>query len=661
MAGRGKGKVTANQRNAITTTTPIQRHKAPASSISNMLEIEKYFNECILDQTTSIRSLSVTLSTLLNNIGPVLDRDESFTPQMITLAGPSGTGKTATVKCLRHFLGMDEGYEFEKQFIEFHTSCSNSTIQYDDMNSNSSQKDPHELLSRDSHDILTRLNQSIENYGATPPPYVLLFIDDYDHTSQASRYLINRLLGNGQYRSTEGSQFVLPKQTALLIVCTCLYGGDDIIKMEERCDYTAKRHISRAMEKYVPTNQCRNLILPYYPLADEILKELLGKKLDSYIGSPRLLKRFGVEVLSSTPEMKNTLIKHVLTKVDKRYGMHGGETLLLNKLDVLFETGIAVIDQMREKERAPIFLESFTFDTSLFGEILDKELNNVTNGDIIRTIKDNPENKQYLAKCDASQNGFVETVGMRCGAKPVSGLIMNVTYVNINNYYDTNETTKLVKATNKKLKACIKAINDVVVQKGSHNMIDDIIKNHQELLHESSDDSGEEAADATRKKKRLLPQEKCLSTSGSGGTQKRKATDDGASKRTLHKKSKTTHPVTDVTGNTSVISEESSSSSTTFSSEEDEETQNLRIDMGLDDFFSLDEDVFSSSEVSFAEVFCSDDEWECKPKKPKKRGRPVKTIPGFKRVQIGSKDPYYQCITCDKSFSKAKGATKHQC
>ena len=641
MAGRGKGKAAVNQRNAaavVVIPAPIiKKRKAPAHAISNMFEIEKYFNASILDQPTSIRNLSVTLSTLLNKTGPMMENNEAFAPQMITFAGPSGTGKTATVECLRLFLGMDEGAEFENLFIEFDASSGSNNTQQ----SNNNDDCQHQ---KDSHDLLSRLSQAVESFGLSPPPpYLVLFVDNYELASQSSRLLINRLLGNGKCRTTEGSQFVLPGQTALLIVCTCLFGADDIINMEERCDYVAKRFISRAMEKYVTSAQCKNLLLPYYPLDDEILKQLLVRKLDSYIGSARLLKRFGVEVLTSTPKMKDTLIGHVLSKLDKRYGMHDGERILRDKLDLLIETGMAVIEgQMRDKERAPILLDSFTFDTRAFGEILEKELDSL-NCEVIRTIKDNPENKQYLAKCDSKQNGIVETVSMQCGGRPVCGLIMDVTYVNINNYYDTNETTKLLKDNNKQLKACIKSINDVVERKGSHNMIDDIIKNYHDLLHESSDDSNnEDSAGHTQQQNKRKQQVLAIKD---------------ASRR---KKAKITHNDTPSTS-TTTSSSSSEEEETETSSSEDEETKDARIEMELDKFFSDDEEMFSSSEVSFTDVFFSDDEWEHVPPKPKKRGRPPRTVPGFKRVQNGQKSAYYQCHTCNKTFSKIKYTQIHKC
>lgn len=616
MAGKTKSRtnvIIQQQQQQQIAVVPL-KHKAPIKEIDNMIDIEKYFNEQILDQTTSIRNLSVKISNILHNTRFIVD-DETSRLHMITIAGPSGTGKTATARCLRHLLGMDKGFQYEDQFIEFEGG-NDSTI-----------------IIKETHELLDKLNHAVA--GNEYPPYIMLYIDDYQQTSTAFRILLNKLMGKGQYKTPEGTEFLLPAQTALLIVCTSRYGEEEIIKMPVRCDDTAKRYITSEMQQEGSAIQGRNLVLPYYPLDDEVFEKLLGQKFDNFLSSPYICKQPGVEVLNSTPEMKKIMIKHVLAKIDRRRGMHGGVRMLEDKLNVLFETSFAVIGRMRqEKESVPIYLDSFTFDTRLFGEILDKELDRVT-GDIIRTIRDNPENKQYLDKCDPSLNGTVEAVSMRYGERPVCGLIMSVTYVNINNFYDVNETAKLIKVKNKRLKACIMKIGDAIGKKDSSAMIDSIIKNHHELLNESSDDSGEE------NKQRLL-------------SNKRKITTLEEPLSPIAKKVKLSHS--------------SSSSSASSSSTEDEETKIERLEHEMEMYFSEEddeEDMFSESEISFNEVFCSEDEDEWKsliPKmKIKKRGRPTKIIDGFRRIEYHNKNPRYKCIKCRKELSKACYTKSHIC
>lgn len=620
--------------------TAIAKQKAPADDFLNMIDIEKYFNEHILDQSTSIRNLSVAISKVLHNSRFLTQGDESEEDSSllhtIILAGPIGTGKSATVKCLRHLLGMDDGYENETLFIEIDvTSCTdNNTIQ------------------KDSVSLIDRLNRAIGSHADKEPPYVMIFIDDYHHTSQAFRLLLTKLMEKGQYKASESKHFSLPKHTALLVVCTSHYGSEEIIKMDEQCDDNAKRFISRAMQHDGTTIQNHNLLLPYYPLGDETLRQLLGQKLDNYINSSRIQKRAGVEVLKSTPEMKHTLIEHVLTRVDRRCGMQDGERMLKDKLNVFFETGFAVIDKMREglgaDTVAPVFLDSYTFDTRLFGEILDKELERVT-GDLIRTIRENPQNKQYLAKCDPHLNGRVEALSMRYGKEPVCGVIMNVTYINVNNYYDIDETTKVLKDKNKKLKACIMAINAVVDRKDSRHTIDDIIKNHHELLNESSDDSGEER----RRHKRKAP---LLSARGIGTDLEQQQ----------QKKLKMTHPaVSEEEEEEEESSSVESSSSSSSSITEDEEERVERLTREIDIFLSSDEeeeDLFSDSgDMELDELLNSDNEAEYITPIPKKRGRPKKCLDGFERSDLNSKNPYYVCLTCRAKLSKLCYAQRHHC
>lgn len=621
------------------------KQKAPSHTINNMLEIEKHFNERILDQATSIRRLSVLISTVLHNSKPIMRGDEALL-YMITIAGPRGTGKTETVTCLKHFMGMDEDYEYAEQFIEYDAASGGNTS---DMMISCDEHNKSGSSASDSQDVITRLNRAVESHEKQTPPYIMLYVNEYEHSPSSFKFIVNSLISTGQYKTSQGVQFALPKETSLLVVCTSHCGDDDIMEMEERCDDAAKQYIRRAMEQSNPNVQRRNLLLPYYPLSPEVLKELLANKLERYITCSRLLKSLGIEVLTSTQEMKEMLIKHVLLKIDKRYGMHSGERMLKDKLDVMFETGRAMIELDRDRKKEPIFLDSFTLDTQLFGAILEKELVEPNaNTEIIRTIRDNPENKQYLARCDPSLNGIVEAVGMRYGAKPVCGLIMNVTYINITNIYETDENTKRLKQKNKLLKSCITAIGDVVEKKDSHNTVGDILKNYHDLLNESSDDSD----DAARHSRLAITPDELKN--------KRKVEDLEVStlSSSCSKKAKTSHTSS---------SSSSSSFSSSSSSSEDEETREARIAEEIDKFFSTDEEMFSDSEMSFSEIFYSDEDeneekWQALlPPKPKKRGRPVKTIEGFKRVENSARNVSYVCLQCEARISKPCYANRHQC
>ena len=685
MKNKGKGKGTT------TTTASVRevaaaagKQKAPAHTVNNMLEIEKYFNARILDQPTSIRRLSVTISAILHNSKPIMKGEEALL-YMITFAGPSGTGKTETVTHMRHFMGMDEDYEYSSQFIAYDAASGGNSADmmmcYEECNTGGNAL----LQQKESQDILARLNKAVEDYHHQDegkktggPPYIMLYIHDYEHAAPSFKFIVNSLISSGQYKTPQGAQFIVPKETSLIVVCTSHYGGNDIMEMEERCDDTAKQYIRRAMEQSNPNVQRRNLLLPYYPLSNEVLKELLHSKLERYIGCSTLLKSLGIEVLNCTLEMKEMLIKHVLVKIDKRHGMHSGERMLRDKLDVLFETGRAMIELDRDRKKEPIFLDSFTLDTHLFGALLEQEELEGEGGarsashDIVRTIKDNPENKQYLARCDPALNGVVEAVGMRYGAKPVCGLIMNVTYINITNIYETDETTKILRDNNKKLKKCLIAINAAVVEKkDAHKAIEDIIKNHHELLNESSDDSGDDHHKKNNTRRALSGQ----SVVADDLTRKRKAdvlttpTNTVAEEQqacSSNKKTKRSHTSSaSSTTTSSEIDEEESESEEEEEEEEDEETRDARIEAEIENFFSDEESMFSTSDISFTEVFQSDDDneeaWEFLPPKPKKRGRPLKTIEGFKRLENGARNVSYQCLRCDGRISKPSYARTHRC
>ena len=670
-------------------SSPPPRKKAPIQSIRDMLDIEKHFNEQILDQPTSIRRLSSTLSdmvfrreALVPIVASTIAEEEQVLLYTIALVGPSGTGKNTTVRCLRHFLGMDEGYEFEHQFIEMTASPlegSQESFMYGNHGASSAS-------SRDGLAIINHLNNGLKNTplpNKEAPPYLMLLLHDFENAPYSFKLTIDNLIRTARL-ALKNAQFKLPRATALFIVCTCHYGADSLMEMSLRCDDAAREYIRRAMIRSVPdtTIQRINLLLPYYPLAHEVFELLLGKKLDAYINSSSIVKRMGASALCSTPEMKKMLIKHVLNTLDKRSGMHGGERILKDKVNVLFETGISVIDRMQQEKKRmlneKIYLDAFSLDTRLFGEMLGKELDKVT-GTLIQSMKENPVNKQQLAKCDPTMNGTVEAVGMRYGEIPLCGLIMNVTYVTINNYYEGDEATESLKERlryskeeNKKLKGCLLAVT-AAVEKDQHDKIDGIIRKSQQLLHESSDDSHDDVRHAICHKRKAAAAAIATSHSDIGQMHKRPRIDETST----------------IIEEEEVILEEEEERPLSpfhhlFADDEAEYEERIkrerrRLDSDDDQYDDLylseeDELLFSSDEPDYLDCLLDEseseeEEEEADPsvtmpvEQEKKRGRPCREIEGFIRIvnRNSPKAPLWECIQCHIRLTKVIYTKNHRC
>lgn len=635
--------------------------KAPARTTTNMLEIERRFKENVLDQPMSINRLSSTLSSMLKRSA----NDQSRF--LWTLCGPIGTGKRTTVRFLRHFLGMDVGYEYAQQYIEFEAATENNNVSFSDC-----------------HDILTKIKKSLET-ATTLPPYVLLFIHGFQDASYNFKTMLNTLLRDGAYRDV----FTLPPDVALLIVCASDWGSDDIMKMTKnnngrRCDDSACELIKKAMKASI-TNQLINridLILPYYPLKIETMRTLLGVKFENSLLNSSLVKRFGPDRLKTTAIVKDMLINHVLAKVDSERSMHSVERVLTDKLTTLIETGMSVIDSMEKGERIEsIFLEKFSFDTSLLSKIFTEEIDKVTTN-FLTSIKNHPANEQFLENVDSGRNGRVDTLTMRCNNNngeevALCGLIMNITYVTINNYYNAIEDEESARLNDelkecleaeklkvKKLKGCLIEVN-AAAEKEHHGTINTIIKNNKELFNESSDESGEEKTSKSSPCK--SQQQPLLLTQPPLQPNKRKALEDVDEENddVLKKKIKKARlrKLEEEEEEGEEEEEEEEELSFTIESEEEEGECDDDDYAGFNLLYSREHD-----EGSFADAVMHTEEEYLFMKRdttyePKKRGRPYKykEIDGFTRLVATNRSYSWQCNKCSHIVSRREYTCTHTC
>lgn len=632
---KGRGKITSKKNAVVVVSVPQKKTQlileAPIASMRNMLEIERYFNERILDQSTSIRNLSSCLASMNDERKYTNNKRSKQDVVMIVLAGPSSTGKTKTMRRMRQLLGMEENYEYEALFIEYYVK----PVDYDPGDDKESS---YGSAVRDRQDIGVRLRDALKiaTDATTPPPYVMLFVHNFSHTTYPSGLINSLVYGSGGLS--------IPQGTKLLIMCTCQYGSEKIAQMSQRYDDTAEQYIRDEMRRgVVDTTMNRiDMFLPYYPLTRNVIKQLLGKRLDKFVQASGIVEHIGAQALKTEPAMKEMLINHILGKGENENvsgGLHNYVCALENKLGQLLQAGTTAYNSLHKKPPSDtIHLESTSFKTSYFGQILERQLDEETS-DFIKSLKDDPRNQQVLANCDPDRAGTVDSVNMRYGVNPLCGLVMNVNYVTINNYYDTQETAKItveLKTRIKKLKGCLIAVN-AAVEKEPHGAIGGIIKNNKELFNESSDDSGEETP--TTPNLSLV----CAATT----TTKRKADNQLGEPSTQPQLKKPR------------LKEEEAAAVTTVTYIEAEDTG--------EDYYPLDELVFSDEQPYGGEIDLlndileSDDEWEYVPPIPKKKGRPYTKIEGFTRVDQLNGRPAWQCRVCEQTLSKVLYTRNHKC
>lgn len=444
---------------------------APARKNTRIRYLYDYFRTRIKEQDTSIYRLSAMLIDLLLRKQSAWGANKPLLYKL-TLAGTPSSGKTETVMAMRHYLGMEPGYEYEHQYIELDGATLDSVLS----------------------GLAERLNHAIRN----SPPYMMLFIDNLERASRESINALHDFLGSGTLR--DETIFMLPVETTLLIVST--YGTNELCQMERRDDTMAENLIQCAMTKRgirKETIERLSQILPFYQLDDEVLRRILTEKLDEYVSTSVITSRFGDKMVTYLGDAKSILVNHVLTKVRTEYGgIRGSIRELFLKLNVLFATSLDVLEEMLEEKNEaipnkPLYLSACSFDTHQFNKSLAHQLD-----PIIRLIKENPDNQQTLDLCDPTQEGQVNAVAMTYGEVALCSLVMNITYNHyqfVNHYDDKTSGREIhrLKEEVKGLKGALKEMIQTVDNRGRTIAFNDHLKSiadrNRELIESSDDDN----------------------------------------------------------------------------------------------------------------------------------------------------------------------------
>lgn len=437
-----------------------ENHKQP--------QIFAYFKERVKGQDTSLNRLACTLASFLST-------RETITFSML-IGGANGSGKRTTISNVRHFLGMDPGQRYAKQYVDVEGVSLDEGSQYNNNNNNIGGCEA----------LVKRLNKAKKTATSSDTgrpesvPYLCLFIDNIERVSRSFiESIIKPLKEKAQCYAPSGTLFTLPAKTPLLILYTSHCASDEIANMKHADDLMASDLIYRALLKRWPDTNAGNhvgVILPYYPLGHETLRPMLMKTFEDFVAKSHMTRRFGEGSVQYGDEVKNLLIDHVLARVNATHGAQGSLGQLSHRLDILFSMALAEMEKLVEENvvcasflAKPIFVSAQSIDTKRFAESFTKKLEHViqefnttssSNNNreietfrVIESILDNPENSQFIEQCDTSKEGHVNAVTMAYGDRPLCSLVVNINYTNIHviNHRDEHDKVRHLK---KKVRAC---------------------------------------------------------------------------------------------------------------------------------------------------------------------------------------------------------------
>ncbi len=296
----------------------------------------------------------------------------------VLLSGPSGSGKTETALRVRHYLGMDKGYRYERQCIwidasENRDSTADSKISgaaagymgCDDGTALAEKlrRAVEDDLLAQAHEKGVRSNskehremykqQQVRKREGTfckPPPVILLVIDEVDKPSSNGMVLaLNGLLDKGNTTSARGKQFVLPRETALLCIFTANYAAEDVAQMDELASYEEAQALVEQAVLAKGLQKCSlerfGHIAVYYALGAQHLQEILLGKLDTLFGQDPRWSRMQLD-----NELKQHLVQHLLTYVDPERGTRQGLRIVGEHLGKLVFRAQSIMNKQRVGE-----------------------------------------------------------------------------------------------------------------------------------------------------------------------------------------------------------------------------------------------------------------------------------------------------------------------
>lgn len=444
-----------------------RQSRVPAEEIYQQPKIYSYLRESVKGQDTSVNRLSCTLMSLLTC------QDGTIFP--ITLGGASGGGISTTINAIKRFLGMEEGQLYAKQFVEIHGASVSDT--------------KHNTGGKEGTELIKRLNRakksgnSVETGKPIRLPYLCLFVEHVDKAAPSFiSAVLDPLFDKGKLTLSSGERYQVPTRTPTLVLFTSTCVSDEISNMTNTDDVMASDLICRALRKRWPESNTVNhfgTILPYYPLDEETLRPLLIKKFEEYVAKSHITSRFGTDAVHYTDEVKILLVDHVLARMNAVHGAQGSIGQLFSRLELLFSTGLGVIETLFKEDVCrlpkPILISTHSIDTHRFAESLDKQLDHligefqqggsirkvVPTSKVIESIYENPENRQIMARCDTAQPGTVNAVTMAYGDRPLCSLVVNINYTNIQiiNHRDQHEEVHYLK---KKIHAYKNTLKDMI-------------------------------------------------------------------------------------------------------------------------------------------------------------------------------------------------------
>lgn len=342
-------------------------HAAPLEKYEQA-KIKKRLRLTVLHQEIATEQISSTMAQIKQRRQDILQGRcrENRNIFITTLAGPSGVGKTETVLRCCHELGMDKGYANERNYIfltgrsfnnETHnTAASGAGAGYEGHDEKKSVADqlmaclesPLDALikSLPKHSLERAKMEQKRREGllSDDPPYICLFIDEFDKAHSSFVQSVIGLFDTGRIKNSHGEEFQLPRNTILVIFLAANYGAEALCRLEDDHFSRAQSIIRGAMiERGLTSDMIGRMgtLIVFFKLSEENFIKILQNKLVVYMKTRNEQYAGQLGAIQCDDETRAFLIHHVLNTMYGDGGVRVGLKDLFNNLDTLFQDAIS--------------------------------------------------------------------------------------------------------------------------------------------------------------------------------------------------------------------------------------------------------------------------------------------------------------------------------
>ena len=240
----------------------------------------------------------VTLNKLANILFEfIVSQSECILP--LLLSGTSGTGKTSTIERLLKVFGIEESQKVYQDMSEITTQGEISKL----LGSAPSYTGYGDkcfvdklLLAIGDNGLKTKkitttttkkksTKFTITPDKTKPPSFVLVHFEEVDKGHPDALTILINFLETGRLTSGNRREFVLPKETKMIVVMTANYGKDDLTGLSYLTDfYKARSVIIESMQMSgieKPMIGRFPHILPYFPLEKKVTEKIASQSISS--------------------------------------------------------------------------------------------------------------------------------------------------------------------------------------------------------------------------------------------------------------------------------------------------------------------------------------------------------------------------------------------